>query len=164
MKKNWGFGVITFLYMILVLFSLSVIIYGIIVVDSENDFLNGGVPTLIALIFGASGKSLYKFLVQAPFNFDKESFESSKERKNVYNTILLFFDLFSGIAIMIYVFKIAPLPPTFVAVSMIIFSILLAIIFIFTLIFDGKNNSKEKKMIKDEHRRYKRYRRYRRYR
>ena len=156
MKKILGFGGITFLYMILALFSLYVIIYGITLADPKDDFLKGGVPTLIALIFGASGKSLYQILVQAPFNFDKERFEASKERKNIFNFTLLFFDFISGIAIMIYVFKIAPLLPTFVVVSMIIFSILLAIIFILSFIFDSKNNSKETKM---RQRRYRRYRR-----
>lgn len=150
MKKLIGFGSITLFYMLLVLFSASVIIYEITLADPKDDFLKGGVPTLIALIFGASSKSLYQFLVQAPFNFDKERFEASKERKTTYNIILLFFDLISGIAIIVYVLKIAPQPNTYATGGIVIVSILLAIAFILSLIFDGKNNSKDKEKLKEK--------------
>lgn len=142
MKKNIGFGFVTFIYLVFLFISLGFIIYGIASADVKNKFLSAGVPTIIALVFGASSKSLYQFLVQAPFNFDLEKFEENKERKVISRFILFFIDLISGLAVLIYLLKISPLPTTEMAIGMIVIFIVMAILITASLIWDSKENKK----------------------
>lgn len=141
LKRYIGFGFITTLYFIFMVVSLIVIILGIMAANGEEQFLKAGVPTIIALVFGASSKALYQFFVEAPFNFDTEKFEENKLRKKVSRGILFLNDLISGIAVLVYILKISPIPTYIVAIGIVLIFILLSAMIIGSLVWDATENS-----------------------
>ena len=63
--------------------------------------------------FGTASKSLYRFFLYVPYDFDEDLFEKKKKIKMRLITEL-FADIFMGGSLCLYIMKIAPMPSTWV--------------------------------------------------
>lgn len=108
------------------------------VIGNEGNFLKSGVATLITLVFGTASKSLYRFFLYVPYDFDEDLFEKKKENKKMRLITELFADIFMGGSLCLYIMKIAPMPSTWVFI--VIFFILIIISLILVLIHFIKPN------------------------
>lgn len=132
--------VLTIIYFAILLIALAIIVYilGISSDDTtQKDQTKSGISefrtifsTLTTLLFGSVSKSFHKALILVPYNFNEEDFKSFPENSSLKTTVDIFIDLFSGLAIVIYILKYFKTSNNFVIWGGLLVAVLLTILWI----------------------------------
>lgn len=100
--------------------------------DKNNSNDNNSIfVTIITFLFGTASKALYKAMILESFRFDEDKLKKNQTMNKLKTYIDVVIDIFSGIAILIYLLKYANLENPQLSFAFLVLGILMALLMLY---------------------------------